>query len=60
MIDNFSILLSHGLLLLAFWLLSQRDDLDQEPPPEKDKEPQGFGMQQRKLGAARKDGPSDA
>jgi hypothetical protein len=60
MIDNFSILLSHGLILLAFWLLSQREDLDKEPPPERDKEPQGFGAQRRKLRAARKDGPADA
>jgi hypothetical protein len=60
MIDNFSILLSHGLLLLAFWLLSQREDLDSEPPPEKDKEPQGFGTGRRKMGATRKDNPSDA
>jgi hypothetical protein len=60
MIDNFSILLSHGLLLLAFWLLSQRDDLDNEPPPERDPEPQGFGKGRRKIGTTRKDTPSDA
>jgi hypothetical protein len=47
MIDNFSILLSHGLLLLAFWLLTRRDDLDHEPPPEPDTEPQGFGVKRR-------------
>jgi hypothetical protein len=43
MIDNFSIALSHGLLLLAFWLLTGRDDLDKETPPEPDAQPQGFG-----------------
>ena len=42
MIDNFSILLSHGWLLLAFWLLLQRTDLNSEPPPIPDPEPQGF------------------
>jgi hypothetical protein len=60
MIDNFSILLSHGLLLLGFWLLSRRDDLDQEPPPERDAEPEGFGAQRRKLTQARKDKAADA
>ncbi len=30
MIDTFSILLSHGLLLLAFWRLLGRPDLDDE------------------------------
>ncbi|MFN3748056.1 MAG: hypothetical protein ACK4SJ_05155 [Sphingorhabdus sp.] len=49
MIDNLSILLSHGLLLLAFWLLTRRDDLDREPPPEPDAEPQGFGSVRRKM-----------
>ncbi|MEW6577213.1 MAG: hypothetical protein AB1408_12750 [Pseudomonadota bacterium] len=44
MIDNLSILLSHGLLLLAFWLLTRRDDLDSEPPPPPDAEPQGFAV----------------
>jgi len=42
MIDNFSILLSHGLLLFTFWLLIQRDDCDVEEPPEPDAEPEGF------------------
>lgn len=59
MIDNFSIALSHGLLLLAFWLLTRRDDLDCEPPPEPDTEPQGFGAARRKT-ASRKDKPTDA
>ena len=42
MIDNFSILLSHVLIALAFWFLSLRDDLDQEDPPAPDAEPEGF------------------
>jgi hypothetical protein len=42
MIDNFSIALTHGLLLLAAWRLIHRDDLDIEAPPESNKEPDGF------------------
>ncbi|NJM49525.1 MAG: hypothetical protein HC843_00330 [Sphingomonadales bacterium] len=42
MIDNLSILLSHGLLLIAFWILIQRDDVDAEDPPMPDKQPEGF------------------
>lgn len=42
MIDNFSIALTHGLLLIAAWRLIHRDDLDLEDPPEHDKEPSGF------------------
>lgn len=42
MIDNFALGVSHGLILLAAWLLSRRPDLDREtdppavgsPPPE--------------------------
>lgn len=45
MVDNFSLLLSHALILLAFWLLTFRDDLDSEAPPEPDKEPEGFAAQ---------------
>ena len=30
MIDNFSLLVSHGLVMLACWRLLKRDDLDQE------------------------------
>ncbi|WP_299649828.1 hypothetical protein [Sphingomonas bacterium] len=33
MIDNFALAVSHGLILLAAWLLARRDDLDTEPPP---------------------------
>jgi hypothetical protein len=49
MIDNFSILLSHVLIMLAFWFLSQREDLDVEEPPAPDAEP-----------ARKNDGPADA
>ena len=42
MIDNFSILLSHALLALAFWILSNRPDLDQEDLPVPDTKPEGF------------------
>ncbi len=50
MIDNLSILLSHGLLAIAFWFLLQRDDLDEETPPVPDKEPEGFGHGRLKPG----------
>lgn len=42
MIDNFSILLSHALLALAFWILVNRAELDHEQPPSPDTEPEGF------------------
>lgn len=42
MIDNFSILLSHGLLLISFWILIQRSDVNAETPPEPDSVPDGF------------------
>ncbi|CAN5200130.1 hypothetical protein BH10PSE13_BH10PSE13_25330 [soil metagenome] len=32
MIDNFSLLLSHGLILIACWRLLSRPDLDEENP----------------------------
>lgn len=31
MIDNFALAISHGLMLLATWLLLRRDDLDRDP-----------------------------
>ena len=34
MVDYFSLALSHGVLLLAFWRLMLRDDLDLEPARE--------------------------
>ena len=33
MIDNLSLAISHGLMLLAAFLLMRRDDLDSEPGP---------------------------
>ena len=33
MIDNLSLALTHGLLLLAAWALLKRPDLDSEAPP---------------------------
>ncbi|WP_315764354.1 hypothetical protein [Sphingomonas sp. Y38-1Y] len=33
MVDGFSILLTHGLMLLAAWRLLSRDDLDREGGP---------------------------
>lgn len=32
MVDYLSLGLSHAVLLLAFWRLMLRDDLDREPP----------------------------
>ena len=33
MIDNFSLALTHGLMILAAWYLLKRDDFDREPSP---------------------------
>ena len=33
MIDNFSLALTHGLLLLVAWRLLSRPDLDEDPAP---------------------------
>jgi hypothetical protein len=33
MIDNFALGLTHGLMMLAAWLLLTRRDLDDERPP---------------------------
>jgi len=33
MIDNFALAVSHGLMMLAVWLLLRRPDLDSEPGP---------------------------
>ncbi len=43
MIDNFSLALTHGLMLLVAWRLIFRDDLDREGDPEPDPEPKGWG-----------------
>jgi len=45
MIDNFSILLSHGLIAIAFYLLMNRNDLDVEEPPAPDTDVGGFAKQ---------------
>lgn len=36
MIDAVSILLTHGLIMLAVWRMLARDDLDVEPEPSDD------------------------
>jgi len=33
MIDNFALAISHGLMMLAVWLLLRRPDLDRVPGP---------------------------
>jgi hypothetical protein len=48
MIDNFSILLSHVLIAVAFWFLTLRNDVNDEDPPAPDAEPEGFGHANRK------------
>tara|TARA_R110000824_G_scaffold279485_1_gene467687 strand:- start:213 stop:389 length:177 start_codon:yes stop_codon:yes gene_type:complete len=53
MVDNFSIALTHGLLLIAAWRLMHRDDLDVEEPPEPDPEPDGFSKQSHPAGSWR-------
>ncbi len=42
MIDNFSLALSHGLMLFAAWRLLFMRALDTETPPPSDPEPQGW------------------
>lgn len=32
MVDYFSLLITHGVLILAVWRLLWRDDLDADPP----------------------------
>ena len=34
MIDILSLLISHGVILLAAWKLLPRSDLDRDPPPQ--------------------------
>ena len=34
MVDTFTLILSHGLLLIAVWRLVMRGDLDRDPAPE--------------------------
>lgn len=42
MIDSFAIFTSHALLLLAFWHLRSRDDVDDEAPPTAHHRPAGI------------------
>lgn len=42
MIDALSIALAHTLLGVAAWRLSNRPELDNEPPPTPDVRPDGF------------------
>lgn len=42
MIDNFSLALSHGLILLAAFRLLFMRELDKEPPPNGEAEPEGW------------------
>lgn len=42
MIDNFSLALTHGLMLLVAWRLVLRADLDREEPPKPDPQAQGW------------------
>jgi len=51
MIDNLSIFVSHGLLILAFWRLVHRPDVDREDPPMHDAEPSGLGTKRRAAGS---------
>jgi hypothetical protein len=53
MIDNLSILLSHGLLAWALWVLANRSEVDEEAPPAPDAEPTGFAIKRPN----RKDAP---
>ena len=41
-IDNFSLLLTHGLLLIMAWRLLGRRDLDDDKASPDDRGPQGF------------------
>ncbi len=47
MIDGFAIALTHILLLVAFWRLRSRDDLDDELAPGLKHAPPGFGWRGR-------------
>lgn len=48
MIDNFSLALTHGLMLLACWRLLSRPDLDREDAPKPDEKPLGWGRGPRR------------
>jgi hypothetical protein len=47
LLDAIAISVSHGLLLVAFWRLLRRDDLDDEAAPEQRHRAAGFGAATR-------------
>jgi hypothetical protein len=49
MIDNFSLAVSHGLILLALWRLLSRPDLDDTDAPEPDRPAQPSDSKPRRL-----------
>ncbi len=53
MIDNFSLALTHGLLMLVAWRLLSRTDLDEDPAP--GTEPAAPKSRRWSLGKARSD-----
>ncbi len=53
MIDNFSIGLTHGLMMIAAIMLLLRRDLDQEKPPISDTELEGWEKDRKKDDARR-------
>jgi hypothetical protein len=56
MIDNFSIGLTHGLMMIAAIMLLFRRDLDHEKPPISDSEPEGWEKDRDKSEARRPSG----
>jgi hypothetical protein len=46
-IDNFSLLLTHGLLMILAWRLLGRPDLDDDRARPEDGQPQGFGVKRK-------------
>lgn len=62
MIDNFSLLISHGLLALLFWRLLTRPDLDKESPasPPAAPAPATRSGKPAARGAAERPEPADA
>jgi hypothetical protein len=51
MIDNLTLALTHGLMLLAAFLLLRRDDLDREPGPQDEAEAKARKSRWGKSGA---------
>ena len=51
MIDNFALLVSHGLILLAAWRLVQRRDLDDDDAPREAPRPRWRRSGEDKAGA---------